>query len=146
MEAGSAVVNVTRELHPVVTRLFAPSMGVLFLVGKLVIRRVARRLAAVSFDMADAVAWFGVDISALSLTLWIGLRLHSRAHLGYEETVAAYVVLTLIVIVAACCYRAHLYTVRNPAFRAFRRLAKMWWTFAGLSLGFSCFVATVGLL
>jgi hypothetical protein len=128
---------------------FPPIMGLGFLVTKMVIRYVTRSLASVDFDARDAVAWFGVDMAVLSLSLWISLRLHARMQLGYEDTVYVYCVLGLVVVLAAGSYRGYLRRASQVC--AGGRIAKvsheclkLLWMFSGLVLGFSAFAATIG--
>jgi hypothetical protein len=125
---------------------FAALLGVIFLLLKLGIRLVTRRIANREFDGRDAAAWFGVDIATLSLSLWIGLRLHAKLKLSYERTVINYFILISVVLFAALSYSQYL-RYSSAGGRISGRLralvAGVAWSFAGLAAGFWSFVETV---
>lgn len=87
--------------------LFPLLMGLSWLVGKIVVKRIVRRLARQDFSLSETVAFLGVDLSVLSLSLWIGLRLHERFPGDYETKVMLYFEFAVIVFLAACSYRAY---------------------------------------
>src|SRR5712672_3116871 len=87
---------------------FAPFMGLVFVFAKLVIKAISKRLALQQFDGREAFAFFGVDLSVLSLSVWIALGVHKRLGLNDKETVVVYVILVMFVFLTACIYKRHL--------------------------------------
>jgi hypothetical protein len=139
--------GILHSAQPLATRAFAPTMGLVFLGAKVGIRRVTRRMAGAVFDMPDAVAWFGVDLAVLSLSLWIGLKLHSRVpDLTYQGTVMLYVVLFTVVGMTAWCYNAYLRLARRPTDGPWYRIGLAVRILGGLFFGFSSFLSAVDIV
>jgi hypothetical protein len=108
------------------TRLFVVLMGIMFLVLKLGIRRVTRRLAGLPFDTRDAIAWFGVDLSVLSLSIWIAADLPQAIGLSSKESTLVYMFLAAFVVGTSAAYKRYL--------RVSARMGAGFWDYVGVSL------------
>lgn len=91
-----------------VDQLFVPIFGLLLLFTKIMLRHVAKRLASLEVDTREMLAWFGVDLSVLNLSAWVGARLQTRLLFDDRQTALAYALLIVFVIITTCIYKRYL--------------------------------------
>jgi hypothetical protein len=125
---------------------FSGSFGVILLFSKILLKRTARQLAGSDFDTSDAMAWFGVDLTVLSFSMWISLRIQVRAHLTYEDTIWAYAMLVGGVLATAFCYNRFWINRTASSASMLDELVRTSWTACGLVLGFTALTMTFGYL
>jgi hypothetical protein len=90
--------------------LFPAFMGLTWLVGKIALKRILRRLGGSQFDIEDAAAFLGVDLSVLSVSLWLGLELHSRYSGTYQQKLMLYVEFGVLLMLSCTAYRFYLWS------------------------------------
>ena len=119
---------------------FSGLTGLTFLFGKIAIKRIARAAVGVDFDTQEAFAWFGVDLAVLSVSLWVGRRLHDG--MSYEQGTLAYIALLICALLTSWSY-ARYWARRQGQPRGWRReVALSGWIALGLTLGLACLIAT----
>jgi hypothetical protein len=111
-------------------------MGLVFVFVKLVVKRIAKRLAFQQFDGREAVAFFGVDLSVLTLSVWIALGVPKRMNLSEKQTVIAYTVLIILIFCTACIYKRYLRLAATEQSGVWHKLHLWSNVFVGLCLGF----------
>jgi hypothetical protein len=123
---------------------FAPSMGLLYMSAKLMIRHILHKFAEHVYDFWGTMAWFGVDVILLASSLSIAIRVPEKMKLGYEASVFFYIIILLCFLGTCACYtfftkRRNLLNGARPHrdFRLFLYLSVNWF------LGFAWFWAII---
>lgn len=129
-----------------VTRLFAVIMGVVFLLAKMLIRWITRRLAEIAFDTREAMAWFGVDLSVLSLSIWIAANIPRRSGLSSTESTVAYVFLLCVTLCVSAVYKRYLRISLGARVGLWPRLYLLLHIVVGMFLGILELVSTAARL
>lgn len=84
--------------------LLAMLLGILFLLGKLAGRHQAHELAGVNYDSWPVLAWFGVDLGLLGVSLAISKEISHTCQLTYGETAILFLALAILVISSWVAY------------------------------------------
>lgn len=120
-------------------------VGFFFILTKTLIRFVCRRLVRRKFSRSEHAAWFGVDMSVLSIVTWVNHDIPTLCEFRRDATVLASLVLGLLLLGCCTVYAAYVYGEKKQRARWQRvwvGLMIVLSTFIGLAV----FIATVGFL
>ena len=128
--------------------LFPFAVGIMYLAGKIVVRHVIHSLVTYEYDVWAMMAWLGVDLAVLSLSVAIGTEIDARFAFDRHQTVMFFFCLLACTLATGVSYGLFIkrrIVVRNRPAIADWRLA--WWLTCSWFFGFLQFVPIVrGLL
>lgn len=84
----------------------APVFGLTYIVVKLFIKHIIHKAIDHEFDLWDVFAWFGVDITLLSLSISAASKIHAKPKLNLtgEAAYFFYFIFTVFVLFNAVLY------------------------------------------
>lgn len=97
-------------------QLFIPLMGLFYLMAKLIIRNYIHKLimdGGERVDLWPVVAWFGVDLAVLTLTLSITIKAPQMKGYAYQESVVWYVFMGFFIIMSCLFYGTFMKTRKS---------------------------------